>query len=1056
MSKKKRFEHISIKEGLSQSAINCIMQDSKGFMWFGTQDGLNRYDGYGFTVYRNEQGNSGTLVKNWINAIYESPHAPGILWIGTSAGLCTYNYKTDTFAVFSNILGNEPVNAIIEDIDGYLWFGSTDEGLVKFDQKKVEIRYKNNATVLMNDSEGNIWIGLDKGGLSKLNTKSGNIITYLESPTGLIDNRVLALFCDQDGDIWIGTDGGGLILLHKDKNNKEIFTHFPATPNTPGGLNNGHVKTIIQDRSGLLWIGTNGGGLSCLQKETKRFISYTKDPNNSYSLSHNDIEVIFEDKAGSLWIGTQGEGINKIDSRYDNFALYQYEPYNPNGLKHEKIWSIVEGKDGHFWIGTDGGVYNFDIRADKFTHIKHNINNPNSLLHNQVLSICEDRAGNLWLGTDGGGLYKYTRAGPIVFHYTNDPQNPASLSNDRILSIIQDSSGVLWFGTDGGGISCLNPNEPRNKYGKKLFFTRYTHKYTDPCSLSHNQVFTIYEDKNKTVWVGTRGGGLNRFDPAGKCFQHFENDPGVTNSLSDNSILSIIMDSTETLWIGTVNGLNQFDIKNEKWTRYTKKNGLPNNVIYGILEENFLPGGRAENLWISTNMGLSRFNISTGKFKNYDAQDGLQSNEFNTNAYTKSKRGIMFFGGIKGFNVFDPLQIKDNSYAPPVTLTDFYIANEPVPISPKGNSPLKVSITETQEIHLSYLQNSFSFGFIALNYVQPAKNRYKYRLEGYNDDWIYQETRQMVFYTKVPAGRYVFRVKGSNNDGVWNEKGAAVTLYIAPPFWLSWWFLLLMTVLLMGFLFLLHKRRTTHIKEKLEKAQLEKELQLKADFTAMLVHDLRSPLTAIVGYAQMMEEMPLMVDMHKTGKVISRSCDNMLRLINDMLDLSKFEAGKMALNKSNASVYGIIRDNLEVMMPLIKKKAIKLVWEPSVDVKEVTLLIDPEKIGQVLNNLLSNAIKFVPDNGKGNITITLSRFDNQYMEVSVSNNGPIVPVADRESLFDMYAQLNLKSRVKGTGLGLAVSKVIIESHGGIINYRPGENGVGSTFYFRLPISHESY
>jgi len=1053
--KNKRFEHISIKEGLSQSAINCIMQDSRGFMWFGTQDGLNMYDGYGFTVYRNEPGNTHSLLHNWINVIYESPKAPGILWIGTSEGLCTYDSKIETFVAFKSATGNAPVEAILEDRDGNLWFGVPGKGLIKFNRETgVETQYKStNVTVLMEDRQGNPWIGSEKGGLSRLDRKTGAFTAYRESRGGLTDAHVLALLCDRDGDIWIGADGGGLTWLHRDKDGKEIFTHFTYNPDTPGGLNNGHIKTIIQDRFGLLWIGTNGGGISCFQKDTKQFINYTKDPNNLYSLSHNDIEVIFEDRAGSLWIGTQGEGINKIDIGYDQFALYQYQPYNSHGLKHEKIWSIVEGQDGLFWIGTDGGLYNFDIREENFRHINHNVDYPNSLIHNLVLSICEDRSGNLWLGADGGGLYKYLRAENRSLHYTHDPQNPASLGHDRIMSIIQDSAGVLWFGSDGGGISCIAPAEPGNKSKKELFFTRYTHNDEDPSSLSHNRVFTIYEDKNKTVWVGTLGGGLNRFDPVRKCFQQFENDPGAANSLSDNSVLSIVMDSAGMLWVGTVNGLNKFDIKNRRWTLYTKNDGLPNNVINGILEEDPLPGRSTGNgnLWISTNMGLSRFNIDAGKFKNYDALDGLQSNEFNTNAYTKSRKGIMFFGGIKGLNVFNPRQLKDNPYIPPVVLTDFYIGAKPVPISPKGDSPLKVSIAETREIRLSYRQNSFSFGFIALNYVRPGKNRYKYILEGYNDDWISLETRQMASYTKVPWGRYVFRVKGSNNDGAWNEQGASVVLIIAPPYWMTWWFILLMAVLLMGILYLLHKQRTTHIREKLEKVRLEKELQLKADFTAMLVHDLRSPLTAIMGYAQMMEQMPAMVNMTKTGAVISRSCDTMLKLINDMLDLSKFEAGKMGLNKINVSLYGIVKDSLEVMTPLMKKKDITLVWAPTEDVKEIILFIDPEKIGQVLNNLLSNAIKVVPDNGKGKITVTLSQVEETYLEISVSNNGPVVPGEEREYLFDMYAQLNLKSRVKGTGLGLAVSKIIIESHGGIIDYRPGEEGVGSTFYFRLPL-----
>ncbi len=451
---------------------------------------------------------------------------------------------------------------------------------------------------------------------------------------------------------------------------------------------------------------------------------------------------------------------------------------------------------------------------------------------------------------------------------------------------------------------------------------------------------------------------------------------------------------------------------------------------------------------MSTNKGLSRFNPETGEFKNYDISDGLQSNEFNGGAFAKNKNGLMFFGGINGFNVFDPRKIKDNLYVPPVVLTDFQIFNKSVPIRQADDSPLKKSITETREIELTYRENSFSFGFAALNYISPEKNRYAYMLEGFNHDWIPLKKRQLVTYTNVPPGEYIFRVKGSNNDGKWNEKGTSVIINISPPFWATWWFRLSMIILFLGNFFLLHKIRTANIRQKLRRERLEKELKLKADFTAMLVHDLRSPLAAIIGYSEMLEEMPEKMDINRTGKVIAKSSEKMMTLIDDMLDLSKFEAGKMTLNKKNVTLFEIVTDIVEVMAPLLDRKEIGLVWEPDADTKEERIFIDPERIGQVVNNLLSNAIKFTPK--KGTILIRLSRENSHFLELSMTDDGPGVPAANRKYLFDKYTQLDKNLNVKSTGLGLAVSKLIIEAHEGTIGFRPGIDGKGSTFYFRLP------
>lgn len=1060
-----RFQHISIREGLSQISINCILQDSMGFMWFGTQDGLNRYNGYEFKVYTNDPDNAGSLLNNYVNALFESPKNPGVLWVGTDSGLCTLDLETGRFfssrndSRFDNTLKNVPVTVIFEDRKGNLWLGTRGEGLYKYDRGNAAITPYiktsrdsdglggSNVTALTGDREGNLWIGDNAGGFSRLDIETGGLTVYETSDAGLSNNRVLSLLCDGEGDIWIGTDGSGLFRLHRRKNAVERFSRFTYDPLVPSGLSNNYINTIFEDSDGLLWIGTKGGGLSRFQKETGQFTNFSHSPTRPHGLNNNDVWRIYEDRAGSLWVGTGGGGINKLDRGYNNFILYQFDPLNPRGLKHKEIWEIIESKKGGFWIGTEGGLYRFHLETETFDYLEHNTEFPNSSDHNWITSICEDSSGNLWLGSDGGGLYKYVPETNQISHYRHDPNNLASLSHDGILSIIEDSTGVLWFGTDGGGCCRLAPG---NRDKKNPRFTRSLFTEGDPASLSNNRVMVIYEDRDNTVWVGTMGGGLNRFDRENERFRHFTNIPGNPNSLCDNRILSIYMDSLGYLWIGSNDGLDRFDKKEKLWKHYTKRDGLPNNVIYGILEESPSPDGSGGNLWFSTNKGLALLKRKTGKFRSYNINDGLQGNEFNTNAYAKSKDGLMFFGGHDGFNVFDPRKIMDNPYEPPVQLTDFHIHNKPVPISERGNSPLKKSITTTREIRLSYRQDSFSFGFAALNYINPERNQYKYILKGFDDNWIYLKKRRMVSYTKVPPGEYEFRVEGANNDGVWSKEGAELTIIITPPFWVTWWFRMLLVFLFMGGLALLHKRRTTLIRQKLEREQLEKELKLKADFTAMLVHDLRSPLTAIIGYSEMLIDMPEKINLSRTGQVIAKSSDKMLRLINDMLDLSKFEAGRMALDKKDASLYEVVTENIEVMDPLFSKKEVNLVWEQEPGTREELLSIDPEKIGQVINNFLSNAAKYVPD--RGNVVLKLTRVDEHFLELSESNDGPAIPVSEQKHLFDKYAQLKTRVRMKGTGLGLAVSKIIIETHGGHIGYRAGKDGVGSTFYFRLPRS----
>jgi ligand-binding sensor domain-containing protein/signal transduction histidine kinase len=1071
------FKRISLNEGLSQNAIFCVLQDCKGFLWFGTQDGLNKYDGYDFTVYKPDPDNTNSLSHGWINTILED--SEGMIWIGTNGGgLNKFDPKKERFFRY-RVDPDDPecincgfVRAICRDNSGTIWIGTRGTGLYSLTQAfdppqypgEVKEKIKNYRHVpgdpnslsgnmindIVEDRWGDLWIGTNDG-LNKLDRKSGQFIHYLNIPgdhRSLSHNSVTRIYEDRSGLLWVGTNGG-LNLLDK-KTGK--FARYRYKAGNLYGLSHDSISSIIEDRSGVLWIGTGGGGLNKFNKRSGTFTCFRNKLNDPYSVSYDFISCLFEDNSRILWVGTAGKGLNKFD-REDKFEHYQSVHDQANSLNDNYIYSVYEDHSGILWIGTAaGGLNRLNRNTGEFSFFRSSPSVPGSLSHNLVRSVFEDSSGVLWVGTDGGGLNKFNRKTGTFTHFLNSEDNPNSLSHNTVYSIFEDSSGVLWIGTGGGGV---------NKFNRKTgAFTHYRKREDDPNSLSDDEVSSIYEAPTEpgVLWIGTQNRGLNRFDTGSETITRFEANPMNPGSLSLNFVLSVYEDSTGTLWVGTHGGgLNKLTGKRDesesiKFAHYTERDGLSNNSVYGILEDS------AGNLWMSTNKGISQFNLATEKFKNYNVKDGLQGSEFNGGAYHKNKKGEMFFGGINGLNSFKPSDIKDNPHIPPIVITGFRISN--IPVWHGAASPLKQSIIWTEEIKVTYKQNDLSFEFAALDFTIPENNLYAFKMENFDKVWNYTDSRKrFAYYTNLDPGEYVFRVIGSNNDGVWNEKGASLKIIILPPFYETWWFLSLLVflglTLLLYFIRLRIKRieqksklEKLELKRELEKKQLEKELKLKADFTAMLVHDLRSPLSAVIGFSEILSETPEFVDAQGIGESIKLSSKRMLSLVNEMLDFSKFEAGKMALDKKETDILKIMEESIELMNPLFEQKRIKLKYEVPPGMREKRLLIDPEKISQVLNNFLSNAIKFAPL--KGIVTLGICEVNQGFVEVSVKDTGPGIPDDKQKYIFDKYAQLANNEHIKGTGLGLAVSKMIIEAHGGTIGYRTAKKGEGSVFFFHLP------
>lgn len=1048
-----KFEHIGPEHGLSQSSVYCILQDHQGFMWFGTDGGLNKYDGYNFTVYRRDAENPHSLSNGTIMSLYED--RSGVLWIGTYGGLNKFDREKEAFISYQrdpknpNSLSGAFVLSLAEDHNGALWIG-TNRGLNKFNREKETFTCyqhdpKNPSSLSENrirslyvDRAGVLWIGIVGGGLNKFDQEKQIFTRYQHdpgNPNSLSDNFVWSIHEDDAGMFWIGTQGG----LNKFDRKRETFTRYQHDPKNPNSLSEDEVLSFYEDRAGMLWIGTDGGGLNRFDRERQIFTRYGYDPKNPNSLRTNRIRSLYEDRTGVLWISVDGAGLSKIDRTKEKFTHYQHLPENPNSLSNNRVKSLYEDRSGALWIGTDWGLNRFDREKERFTHYQHDPTNPNSLSENRVRPLAEDRAGMIWIGTNSGGLNKFDPEKEIFTHFKHDPQNRNSLSDNVVWSLLVDRAGTLWVGTYVGGLNMLNRETET--------FTRYQYDPNNLNSLNDTIVRSIYEDRDGMLWIGTDG-GFNKFDRAKGTFTRYKHDPLNPNSVSSNRVRPFHEDHSGMLWIGTWGGgLNRFDREKEIFTRYNVRDGLPDDVIYGILEDNH------GNLWISTNNGLSRFNPQTKQFKNYDIGDGLQSNEFSGSAYHKSDRtGEMFFGGVNGFNIFHPDSLQDNPYIPPVVFTSFKRYNTD---EAQGEAIIEKGISVKAELALSYKDNILAFEFAALSYRSAFKNQYAYKLEGFNDNWIHLGTKRDVTFTNLDPGEYTLRVKGSNNDGVWNEEGASLRITITPPWWKTWWAYGFYGLCILSLLYgirrfeLRHKTREL-ARERQVSDRLRKVDKLKDEFLANTSHELRTPLNGIIGITESLLD-------GVTGKLPEKTQTNLslviasgkrlASLVDDLLDFSRLKRQDLQLQRQPIDLRVLAEVVLKFSEPLLAGKALVLQNDIPPDLPPVEG--DENRLQQILHNLIGNAIKFTES---GSVRVSAEQ-QNGMIAVSIRDTGIGIPADKFESIFESFEQVDasIAREYGGTGLGLTITKQLVELHGGRI-WVESEVGKGSTFTFTLPIS----
>lgn len=1018
------FTHYQVENGLSNNAVICSLQDHNGFLWFGTKDGLNRFDGYSFKTFRYEAGDSNSIGSNYIYSLHES--RSGTLWVGCDRGLFAYDATTESFRKVAGAPETEILD-IQEDATGSIWFVSR-LILYYYNPKNGSIKTFNQpghltvSSVCASD-KGDCWISTSNGTLHRLlkdgpEMKGFDVFDH-SGPTG--NNWIEKICYAGNGHILVGTSKQGAKLFNINNGSyKDILSHTEDEPEI-------FVRDFIRQSDNEFWIATESG-VFIYDNITGKYINLKKNYNNPYSISDNAVYTFCRDKEGGIWAGTYFGGVNYYPKQYTSFKKF-FPQSGGTSVSGNAVREIVSDQDGNLWIGTeDAGLNKLQISTSTFSHISSSHQNQISSSNIHGLLACNNE---LWVGTFHRGLDVLDiKTGKRLRHYSTSTHK---IQSDFVFCFLKTKQGKLIVATDRG-LTYYNPQKD---------------DFDNINGAPENFYTFLYEDRRGIVWAGTYADGVHWFDPQTGRTGHYRYQPGKSGSLGGNRVNWIFEDSHKQLWIATEGGLCKLNEAKQQFTTYTTKNGFPSNIMYAVLEDS------QDNFWVSTSKGLVRFSPKTLNSTVFTRAHGLLNDQFNYNSAYKDPTGRMYFGSVKGMISFHPDEFVRNNFELPVYITGFQVYDKELAINKVG-SPLQKSITYTNTITLTHNQSSFSIDFAALSFTSPDMTEYAYKMDGLNKDWTYLKTNRKAYFTKLSPGTYVFTVKASNSDGEWNCQPATLTIRILPPFWASRWAYLLYTVATVALVLFIvrsyHRRTEEKNRRKLEFLEHEKEkeiYQAKIEFFTNVAHEIRTPLTLIKGpMEKVMKQIETVPAVSNNLQIMKRNTDRLLDLTTQLLDFRKTETKGFSLNFVKTNIAELITDAYVRFKPAAEQKRLSF----TIDTPPLfNAYVDTEAFNKIMSNLLDNAVKYAGQQ----VHIRMITGDEQEtsFNIEVANDGYLIPADMKEKIFESFFRIKENGKQSGTGIGLALARSLAELHKGSL-YLKEPAGSMNVFVLTLPVHQE--